>query len=104
MTDILYWFIDKVAYLTQTSLNWKIVGNLSLLHFIIGAILIKLVLDFVTFGYGNVGGTADYFGGIRRTRNKENARDRNMYASKTYESINHNTGVVTRRTSRRLRE
>ena len=104
MNDILLWFVDKIAYLTQAALNWKILGDLSLLHFILAAILIKIVLDFVTFGYGNVGGTADYIGGIRRTANRENARDKERYSSKTYETYNHKTGEVTRRTSRRLRE
>jgi hypothetical protein len=104
MLEILNWFISKIAYLMEQALNWHILGNLSLMHFVFGAILIVVLLNFITFGAFNVGGTADYFGGIRRTRNNENARDRERYASKTYETRYHNTGVVSNRTTRRLRE
>ena len=81
MEQVIQWFIDCIAFLVRQALSWHILGNLSLLHFIFGAILLTIFLHFITFGENNIGGTADYIGGIRRFNNRENARDRERYAT-----------------------
>lgn len=104
MEKVLLWLFEQLSLLTKSALSWKIIGEFSLLHFILGSILLTAILNLLSFGSDNIGGTADYVGGIRRFNNRENARDREKYVSKTYETKNHKTGEVTYRTSRRLRQ
>lgn len=104
MEQVLLWFFHSFSFLVESALSWKIIGDFSILHLIFGAVLLTTLLNLISFGTSNIGGTADYVGGIRRAANRENARDRELYASKTFENINHKTGEITRVTSRRLRE
>ena len=103
MEQVILWFIRSISQLVSACLSWKIIGGFSLLHFILGGVLLTTLLSLISFGSLNIGGTADYVGGIRRTRNRENERDRDKYSAHTIETINHKTGEVTRFTSRRLR-
>jgi len=50
MGEILIWLINSISYLVSQALNWKILGYFSLLHFIIGAMIISIIYKFITFG------------------------------------------------------
>lgn len=103
MEQVILWLFHRIVDLVNAVLSWKLIGNFSLLHFILGGVFITTILSLISFGSLNIGGTADYVGGIRRTRNRENERERDKYSAHTIETINHKTGEVTRSTSRRLR-
>ena len=49
MSDVLLWLISQFSYLVTQVLNWKILGDFSLLHFILGGLIISIILKFVTF-------------------------------------------------------
>ncbi len=92
MEKVLLWLFHSIASLTRSALSWKIVGNFSLLHFVLGGVLLTALFNLISFGTLSIGGTADYIGGIRRTRNRENAIDREKYS--THSSIVESHKVV----------
>lgn len=110
MEQVILWLFHSIVDLVNAVLSWKLIGNFSLLHFILGGVLITAILSLISFGTLNIGGTADYVGGIRRTRNRENAIDREKYS--THSSIVESHKVVNGKhfhsksmvTSRRLKE
>lgn len=51
MRTFLLWFMKKVADLIEFMLSIHILGNLSLLHFVLGGMLLMLVLRFLHFGF-----------------------------------------------------
>ena len=82
MQDVLYWLFDCISQLTSTALSWKIIGDFSLLHLVMGALLLTVVLNLISFGTASVGGTAEYVGGILRFKNRENKIDRERYSQR----------------------
>lgn len=80
MVKVITWFWEMISYLAETALSWKILEDFSYLHLVLGLALLSVFLSFLTFGYINAGGTADYIGaGLRRKRNEENYNDRQEY-------------------------
>ena len=86
MERVLLWLFKQFSFLIDSALSWKLIGDFSFLHFVFGGILLISIFNLITFGYLNIGGTADYIGGVRRYNNRENKRDREKYATKTYHS------------------
>lgn len=86
MEQVLKWIFKEFAFLTEKVLSWKILGDFSILHFILGSLLLTTLIELISFGFIKSGSTADYVGGIRRSqRNQENRKDRNQYI-KSYDS------------------
>ena len=79
MYTFLEWLFNKFSYFLEQMLLWKILGNFSLLHLLLGGVFLTILLKFITFGQSNIGGTADYIGSIRRTKNSENVKDKKVY-------------------------
>ena len=50
MGEFLLWLINQISYLVSQVLNWKIIGDLSFLHFILGGVIISLIIKFISFG------------------------------------------------------
>ena len=96
MESVLLWFIRSISQLVNVCLSWKIIAGFSLLHILLGALLLITILNLISFGAINIGGTADYVGGIRRTRNRENARDRRSYV---YYNKNSSHNVVHKKSN-----
>lgn len=98
MEKVLLWLFKQFSFLIDSALSWKLIGEFSFLHLILGGFLLIAILDLITFGYLNIGGTADYIGGIRRYNNRENKRDKEKFAKKRYSSttyrIDNRTGEV----------
>lgn len=55
MRTFLLWFMKKVGDCVEFMLSIHILGNLSLLHFVLGAALLALLLRFLHFGTDSVG-------------------------------------------------
>lgn len=85
MEEVLKWLFKMFSFLVEKSMSWKLIGEFSMLHFILGFLLLVTLLELISFGTMKSGGTADYIGGLRRQRNQENKSDRNQY-KKTYDS------------------
>lgn len=80
--ESIIWFLNQIAYLTETALSWKLIGNFSLLHFILGFNFLIILFSFFKFGIdttGDVVGTASI-----RMRNEENYKQRLEY-KRSYE-------------------
>lgn len=80
--ECIIWFLNQIAYLTETALSWKLIGNFSLLHFILGFNFLIIVFSFFKFGIdttGEVEGNA-----LIRMRNAENYNQRLEY-KRSYE-------------------
>lgn len=99
MEQLLRWLFEKLGWFMEQMLSWKIFGDFSLLHFMIGLSFLGLLLSFFTFGENSIGGTAEYIGGIRRHNNAENRKDRERYETRIYENrikrINNYTGELS---------
>ncbi len=88
MENVLLWIFDLFSYLVSSCLSFKILGEFSLLHLILGFMLLSVLFKFFTFGENN---TNSYINtGIRSYRNFENSKDKNIY-------INSHTGEVRRK-------
>lgn len=86
MEEVLKWLFKMFSFLVDKSLSWKLIGEFSLLHFVLGFLLLVTLLELVSFGFIQSGGNAEYIGNLRRgIRNQENKRDRNQY-KKSYDS------------------
>ena len=89
MEEVILWLFHRIVDLVNAVLSWKLIGSFSLLHFVLGGVILITILNLVSFGTLSIGGTADYVGGIRRFKNRENARDRERYAEKKYTTYTH---------------
>lgn len=87
MEEVILWLFHRIVDLVNAVLSWKLIGSFSFLHFILGGVILIAILNLVSFGTLNIGGTADYVGGIRRFKNRENARDREKYSEKNYRTF-----------------
>ena len=83
MVEVITWIWEMLSYLVESALSWKIFEEFSYLHLVLGLALLLMLLSFLTFGYVNSGGSADYIGaGLRAKRNEENWKDRQAYLQK----------------------
>lgn len=99
MEEVLKWLFKMFSYLVEKSLSWKLIGEFSMLHFILAFLLLTVLLELISFGFIQSGGTAEYVGNLRRSiRNQENRKDRNQYRkyydSSKYNLINKKTGEI----------
>ncbi len=103
MLEIIYWIFEKIGQVTSFALNFYILGNLSLLHFIIGFGLLGWLISFLTFGNYNIDTTLR-MGSILNEKftNIENKRDKLNYVNESVK-VNYVTTfpdkVVTRSVS-----
>ena len=80
--ESLIWFLEQISYLTEQALSWKLIGDFSLLHFILGFNFLIILFSFYKFGIdttGDVIGTESM-----RMRNAENYKQRLDY-KRSYE-------------------
>lgn len=90
MEEVLKWLFKMFSFLIEKSLSWKLIGEFSLLHFILGFLLLVTLLELISFGFIHSGGDAEYIGNLnRKTRNNENHFDRRKYVL-----VDKKTGVV----------
>ena len=107
MLTIIYWLFSKIGELTSFALSFHILGNLSLLHFIIGFGLLSWIISFLTFGNYNIDTTLR-IGNILNNKftNAENKNDKLNYydyaTSNTY-SYKHNGAYHTNTISYRYK-
>lgn len=99
MEEVLKWIFKMFSFLVEKCLSWKLIGDFSILHFILGFLLLTVLLELISFGFIQSGGNAEYIGNLRRgIRNQENKRDRKQYI-KSYDSskfylMNKKTGEI----------
>ena len=74
MQEIIIWIFERIADITLFALNFKIYGELSLLHFVLGFNLLIFFLSVITFGFKSL-----HFDIDSELRNAENQLDREIY-------------------------
>ena len=74
MQEIILWLFDRLIELLEFALNFKIFGELSLLHFVLGFNLLVAFITFLTFGFKSL-----HFDIDSELRNAENQLDREIY-------------------------
>ncbi len=90
--ESIVWFFNQIAYLTEQALSWKLIGNFSLLHFILGFNFIIILFSFYKFGIESSG---DMIGSsINRFGNDENRKDKLYFKVQGY-TPKHNSGFYT---------
>lgn len=95
MDYVIKWIFNLFAYLVDNVLSWKIIGDFSILHIILGYFLLVVLIEFLSFGFLKSGSTADYIGGIRRSSNSENKKDKKYFKlGKKYRIIDTDSGEV----------
>lgn len=81
MQEIIYWLFERISDVVSFSLNFKVLGNLSLLHFVLGFNFLMLFLGLLSFGFGFTPSA------IRMSqisyRNAENKKERENYYHET---------------------
>ncbi len=77
MEQTILWFLGRIVELTEKVLSWKILGNFSLLHFILGFNFLIILFTFFKFGIETGGESAVI--GVNNYRNTENKRQRQEY-------------------------
>lgn len=73
MQEIIIWIFERIADITLFALNFKIYGELSLLHFVLGFNLLIFFLSVITFGF------RFHFQLDDDLQNAENQLDREIY-------------------------
>lgn len=80
LVEFLKYLFDLIGEYISVSMTWKIIGNLSLTHFILGFILVVGVLKFITmdlFGHMNLLELTDTSMSIYN--NVENKKEKGTY-------------------------
>ena len=73
MQEIIIWIFERIADITLFALDFKIYGELSLLHFVLGFNLLIFFLGVITFGF------RFHFQLDEDLQNAENQLDREIY-------------------------
>lgn len=77
MKEVILWLFQKVSDFVTLSLSWKIYGDFSLTHFILGAMFIFAIFRFLGFGADNYGAIVD--DGFSTYKNAENRKEKQNY-------------------------
>ena len=76
MKTFLLWFMEKVGEFISFMLSIHILGDLSLLHFVLGSMLLMLILKFIHLGvesgYENISRFSSRFSRIENKKDKDN--------------------------------
>lgn len=95
MELVIKWLFNMFSYLVENVLSWKLIGEFSILHFILGFFLLVVLLEFLSFGFLHSGSTADYIGGLRRSSNSENRKDKKTFKlGKRYRIMDSESGEI----------
>ena len=77
MRSVLFWFFAKFSEFLETSLTWKIYGDFSFTHLLLGAIFVFAIFKFFGFVSDSYsGGLSEYLG---LYKNIENKKDKENY-------------------------
>ena len=77
MKEVILWIFNKTSEFISTSLTWKIYGDFSFTHFILGATFIFALFRFLGFASENYDNAIT--DNVEAFRNAENARERKNY-------------------------
>lgn len=77
MKDVILWIFKQVSDFISLSMSWKIYGNFSFTHFILGAMFIFAIFKFLGFGAENYDNAI--VGTSVRMANSENVNDKKNY-------------------------
>lgn len=97
MLSIVYWLIAKIGLLVDFALSVHILGNLSLLHFVIAFALLAMIISFLSFGHFSLF-TFTNFGSLVNLRlsNIENKKDKSNYYHQTRSIKQGNATIYTK--------
>lgn len=90
MEQTIIWFITQIINLVTAVLSWKILGDFSILHLVLGFNFLIILFTFFKFGIETGGESAVI--GANDYRNSENKRQREEY-KKTYEYYSSNRAI-----------
>ena len=90
MYEFLLWFFEKISDFITISLTWKIYGDLSLTHFIFGALFLIALFSLFGFSFPVLGNELEL--GVRSYKNNENKKERQLYYHET-RSYRNTSGV-----------
>lgn len=87
MEQAIIWFISQIADFTRSVLSWKILGDFSILHLILGFNFLIILFKFFNFGVDR--GAESAVLGVNNYVNAENKKQREEYRnSYEYYSVN----------------
>lgn len=81
MKQIILWLFSQISNFVSTSMTWKIYGDFSLTHFILGGMFLIALFKLFGFSFENTGNFATT--GFNLWKNAENKRDKLNYVNET---------------------
>lgn len=77
MKDIVLWLFNQISSFVSISMTWKIYGDFSLTHFILGGMFLIALFKLFGFSFENTGNFAT--SGVTLWKNIENRNDKKNY-------------------------
>lgn len=81
MKTVILWFFSQIALFIETSLSWKIYGDFSLTHFILGGLFLLALFSLFGFATHNFGNGVETI--ALGYKNAENRKDKLNYYNYT---------------------
>lgn len=83
MEQVILFLLNRIAELVRYALSWKVYGELSVFHFVLGLTLLLVLLNF--FRFGSESGISMSIDNANQFRNEENKKSREAYRN-SYEN------------------
>lgn len=96
MKQIILWLFSQISNFVSTSMTWKIYGDFSLTHFILGGMFLIALFKLFGFSFENTGNFS--ITGFNLWKNIENKNDKKNYYDYTKSnsvSFSHNGRLYT---------
>lgn len=103
MKDIIIWFFERLVEVVQFSLDFKIYGDFSLLHFVLAFNFLIILFKFFRFGTDTALPESVNFG-LGSYRNYENKKERQAYADQKQKEANYRESYDYYKKNRLMRE